>query len=131
MKDFKLLKVVSSNFKLCGDNFTISLVPIANKTEEDKEYELNNIYENLYTFTTIGIVEKNASGKTTAVELIDVVYEILSNFRIRNRVNLFKTSKNTKLTIYFYYDNYLYKYLTELNYSTISNTENFDNEKIF
>ena len=107
------------------------LVPIANKTEEDKEYELNNIYENLYTFTTIGIVEKNASGKTTAVELIDVVYEILSNFRIRNRVNLFKTSKNTKLTIYFYYDNYLYKYLTELNYSTISNTVNFDNEKIF
>ena len=131
MKDFKLLKVVSSNFKLCGDNFTISLVPIANKTEEDKEYELNNIYENLYTFTTIGIVEKNASGKTTAVELIDVVYEILSNFRIRNRVNLFKTSKNTKLTIYFYYDNYLYKYLTELNYSTISNIVNFDNEKIF
>lgn len=63
MKDFKLLKVVSSNFKLCGDNFTISLVPIANKTEEDKEYELNNIYENLYTFTTIGIVEKKCIWK--------------------------------------------------------------------
>ena len=46
----KLLKVVANNFKLCEKNFTISFIPIANKTEEDKEFELQkqmNSYINL------------------------------------------------------------------------------------
>lgn len=41
----KLLKVVANNFKLCEKNFTISFIPIANKTEEDKEFELQKIDE--------------------------------------------------------------------------------------
>lgn len=36
----KLLKVVVNNFKLCEKDYIISFIPIANKTEEDKEFEL-------------------------------------------------------------------------------------------
>ena len=36
----ELLKVVTSGFKLCVDNFTISFVPTGNKTVADKEFEL-------------------------------------------------------------------------------------------
>ena len=74
----KLLKVVANNFKLCEKDFTISFIPIANKTEEDKEFELQKIDEDLYTFNTLGIIGKNASGKTSTVELLSIVYDILS-----------------------------------------------------
>ena len=32
----KLLKIKASNFKLCEDDITISFVPTANKTKDDK-----------------------------------------------------------------------------------------------
>lgn len=54
----KLLKVVANNLKLCEKDFTISFIPIANKTEEDKEFELQKIDEELYTFNTLGIIGK-------------------------------------------------------------------------
>ena len=78
----KLLKIVANNFKLCEKEFTISFIPIGNKTMEDKEFELQEIAEDLYVFNTLGIIGKNASGKTTAVELLSVVYDIFSNYRI-------------------------------------------------
>ena len=69
----KLLKVVANNFKLCEDNFTISFVPEANKTADDKEFELHEIDENLFVYTTMGVIGKNASGKTTVVDLLSLV----------------------------------------------------------
>ena len=72
----KLLKIVANNFKLCEENFTISFVPTGTKTLDDKEFELHELAEELYTFKTLGIIGKNASGKTTAVELLSVVYDI-------------------------------------------------------
>ncbi len=126
----KLLKIVANNFKLCEDNFTISYVPVANKTEEDKEFELNEINENLYTFSTIGIVGKNASGKTTAVELLALVYEILSFFRVKNTYLIDIIDKKLNLDITFYHDKYIYRYVTNLlpsNNKTIA----FANEKLY
>ena len=69
----KLLRVVANNFKLCEDNFTIDFIPKANKTADDKEFELHEISDNLYTFRTVGINGKNASGKTMTVELLSVI----------------------------------------------------------
>lgn len=126
----KLLKIVANNFKLCEDNFTISYVPVANKTEEDKEFELNEINENLYTFSTIGIVGKNASGKTTAVELLALVYDILSFFRVKNTYLIDIIDKKLNLDITFYHDNYIYRYITDLlpgNNKTVA----FANEKLY
>ena len=67
-----LLKIVASNFKLCEENLTISFVPTGNKTIADKEFELQEIDDNLYVFNTLGIIGKNASGKTTIVELLSI-----------------------------------------------------------
>ena len=99
----KLLKVTVNNYKLCKKDFTISFLPIANKNDEDKEYELSMIDEDLYTFNTIGIVGKNASGKSTVLSVLEVVYDILSNFRIKNSIGNFKyVEASPKFDIVFY-----------------------------
>ncbi len=131
----KLLKIVANGFKLCEDNFTIDFVPIANKPAADKEFELQEIDEDLYAFNTIGVIGKNASGKTTAVELLSVIYDIFSNYRINNSKNIFKYIENTiNLDITFYYEKTVYRYLADLykNNSTVDNTlVFFKNEKLF
>ena len=80
----KLLRVVANNFKLCEKNFTISFIPSGNKTQADKEFELQEIDDSLYVFNTLGIIGKNASGKTTVVELLSIIYDIFSNYRINS-----------------------------------------------
>ena len=131
----KLLNIIANGFKLCENNFTINFVPIANKPLADKEFELQEIDEDLYVFNTIGVIGKNASGKTTAVELLSVVYDILSNYRINNSKNIFKYIDNTiHLDITFYHEKNVYHYLTDLykNNSTVDNTlVFFKNEKLF
>ena len=124
----KLLKVVANNFKLCNKNFTISFVPTGNKSAEDKEFELEKIADNLYVFSTLGIIGKNASGKTTVVELLSVIYDIFSNFRIDQSKNIFKfIDKPLELDITFYHNGSIYRYLTELS----KNTNSVGNLSIF
>ena len=131
----KLLKVNANNFKLCADNFSISFLPTANKTKEDKEFELLEIDDGLYVFNTIGVIGKNASGKTTTVELLSVVYDLFSNYRIKNSIDLFKfNDKPLHLDITFYHDGFIYRYLTDL-YKDLTSVDNsvifLKNEKLF
>lgn len=130
----KLLRVVANNFKLCEDNFTVSFVPIANKTADDKEFELNEIDENLFTYSTVGIIGKNASGKTSVVELLSLVYDIFSFFRVKNMTRLFSIwNKKVNLDITFYHDGFLYRYITDLNPddNAVNKTILFENEKLY
>ena len=130
----KILKIIANNFKLCEDNFTISFVPIANKPAEDKEFELQEIAPNLFTYRTLGFIGKNASGKTTAVELLSLVYDIFSNFRIKLATNLFKYFDSiVSLDITFYHDNYLYRYQTELvkDKDSVDKIILFKNQKLY
>ena len=130
----KLLRVVANNFKLCEDNFTISFVPEANKTTDDKEFELHEIDENLFVYTTLGIIGKNASGKTTAVDLLALVYDIFSFFKVKNTLNIFLMwHKEVNLDITFYHEGNLYRYITDLvpDDSPLNNTINFKNEKLY
>lgn len=107
----KLLKVIASGFKNCADDFQISLVPTARKTAEDKEYELQEITDGLFVFSTVGIVGKNASGKTSALELLNVCYRILWLFRVPKETF---SLDSVRLTIFFYHENYVYRYSTGL-----------------
>ena len=130
----KILKIVANNFKLCENDFTISFVPEANKTIDDKEFELHEIDENLFVYTTLGIIGKNASGKTTAIDLLALVYDIFSFFKVKNTINLFSMWNNVvNLDVTFYHEGNLYRYITDLcpAESPLNNTINFKNEKLY
>lgn len=131
----KLLKVVANNFKLCEKNFTISFMPTGNKNADDKEFELQEIADDLFVFSTLGIIGKNASGKTTAVELLSIIYDIFSNYRINKSKNIFKFIENkVNLDITFFHDGTIYRYITDLekNINSVDNTSVFfKNEKLY
>ncbi len=107
----KLLRVTARNFKNCKDNYTIDFTTRAKKTSEDKLYELQEIAPNLFTYNTMAFVGKNASGKTTAIDLIVCCHYILSNFHFEStRYSV----DNTELDIYFYHEGNIYRYTTVL-----------------
>lgn len=124
----KLLKVTAKGFKNCADDFEICFVPVARKTAEDKEYELQEIADGLFTFSTVGVVGKNASGKTSVLDLLGVCYGILSDYRIdKSNFNL----NGVSLSIYFYQDEYIYKYDTKLKEDAFGDKVVFEDQKIF
>lgn len=124
----KLLRVVASNFKNCCDNFTIDFVAKSRKTSEDKEYELQAIADDLHAFNTVAFVGKNASGKTTAVDLLDCCYSILGDFCLENKHYSYD---GIKLEIIFYHEGFIYRYRTELGSSTtFSNKASFMNQTL-
>ena len=93
------------------------------KTSEDKEYELQPIDDELYVFNTVAFVGKNASGKTTAADLLDCCYSILGDFCLENKHYSYN---GIKLEIIFYHEGFIYKYRTELaDSTTLNNKANF------
>ena len=111
VRNMKLLHVIANNFKNCKDLFEIDFVSKSKKTAEDKEYELQEIDEGLHVYNTLAFVGKNASGKTTAVELLDACYSILGDFRLEGKSYSFD---NVELLIDFYHDGFIYRYKTTL-----------------
>lgn len=125
----KLLRVRASNYKNCCDDFTIDLVAKSKKTSEDKEYELQKIADELYTFNTIAFVGKNASGKTSAIELLECCYTILGEFRLEDPHYNYD---NVSLEMIFYHEGLLYKYTTILKAdSTLGTKANFTQQHIY
>lgn len=125
----KLLRVRASNYKNCCDDFTIDLVAKSKKTSEDKEYELQEIADDLYVFNTVAFVGKNASGKTFAIELMECCYSILSEFRLEDKHYNYD---NVKLEIIFYYKGNIYKYTTGLKSdSNLGSKANFTEQHIY
>lgn len=124
----KLLHVIANNFKNCKNSFEIDFVSKSKKTAEDKEYELQEIADDLHTYNTLAFVGKNASGKTTAVELLDACYSILSDFRLEGKSYSYE---NIELHIDFYHDGFIYRYETLLkNADSIASKAVFTQQKI-
>lgn len=124
----KLLKIKAFNYKNCVDGIEISFLPLFRKSEEDKTYELNEINQELYTFSTTAIVGKNASGKTSILNLLNNVYRILGSFQLKDEII---SIDNTKLEITFYEDKKIYLYRTELSKQTnLGDNLSFVNESI-
>lgn len=125
----KLLRVKASHFKNCQDDTVIDLVAKSKKTTEDKEYELQEIAEGLYVYSIGAFVGKNASGKTTALELLDCCYDILGKFSLENKHYSYE---GIKLEIIFFHEGYVYKYATELKADpTLANRATFSNQHIY
>lgn len=115
--DMKLLRVRASHFKNCADEFTIDFVAKSKKTSEDKEYELQEIAEGLFVHSNVAFVGKNASGKTTAIELLDCCYSILGNFHLENKNYSYE---NVQLEMIFYHEGSIYRYRTKLKADSTS-----------
>jgi hypothetical protein len=125
----KLLYAKTSNFKNVRDNFEISLVAKSKKTAEDREYELQEIAEDLFVYNTLAFIGKNASGKTTSVELLDCCYSILGDFRLEGKHYEYE---NVRLDMIFFHDGYLYRYMTTLQSDhTLGNKAIFTNQHIY
>lgn len=103
----KLLRVKASNFKNCQDDTVIDLVAKSKKTTEDKEYELQEIAEGLYVYSIGAFIGKNASGKTTALELLDCCYDILGKFSLENKHYSYEGDQTRN---YLFHEGYIYKY---------------------
>lgn len=125
----KLLYVKSSHFKNAKDDFSISLVAKSKKTAEDREYELQEIAEDLFVYNTLAFIGKNASGKTTAVELLDCCYSILGEFRLENKHYDYD---DVKLDMIFFHEGDLYRYVTTLQSDhSLGNKAIFTNQHIY
>lgn len=125
----KLLRVRASNYKNCCDDFTIDLLAKSKKTSEDKEYELQEIADELYVLNTVAFVGKNASGKTSAIELMECCYSILSEFQLEDKHYNYD---NVKLELIFYHEDCIYKYMTVLKPDpNLGNKANFTDQHIY
>ena len=124
----KLLRVKASHFKNCSDDFTIDLVAKSRKTAEDKEYELQEIAPDLHVYNTMAFIGKNASGKTSAIDLLDCAYSILGGFRLENKNYSYD---GIELEIIFYYLDYIFLYETTLGSDKLGNRAIFKNEKLY
>lgn len=124
----KLLRVKANHFKNCSDGFTIDLVAKSRKTAEDKEYELQEIAPDLHVYNTMAFIGKNASGKTSAMDLLDCAYSILGGFRLENKHYSYD---GVELEIVFYYRDFIYLYETVLKSDKLGNRAVFKNEKLY
>ena len=125
----KLLRVKANHFKNCCDGFTIDLTSKSRKTAEDKEYELQEIAPDLHVFNTAAFIGKNASGKTTAIELLDCAYSILGDFRLEGKHYSYD---GVELELTFFHERFLYRYETVLSSgTTMGNQAIFRKERIF
>ena len=107
----RLLRVSAENFKNAANGVIIDLVPQARKSDEDKFYEMNEIAHGLFVFSTGAFIGKNASGKTTALDLLDCAYSILGEYRLEGK---HYSCDGTRLEIIFYHAGYIYRYRTLL-----------------
>ena len=107
----RLLRVFAENFKNAANGVIIDLVPQARKSDEDKFYEMNEIAHGLFVYSTGAFIGKNASGKTTALDLLDCAYSILGEYRLEGK---HYSCDGTRLEIIFYHAGYIYRYRTLL-----------------
>ena len=125
----KLLRVSATNFKNCCDNFTIDFVSKSKKTSEDKEYELKEIAPDLFIHNTMAFVGKNASGKTSTIELLDSCYSILGEFHLENKHYKYD---RVSLELFFYHEGNIYRYTTLLaSDTTIDGKANFNDQHLY
>ncbi len=125
----KLLYVKASGFKNLHNDCVLDFIAKSKKTTEDKEYELQEIAEDLFVYNTAAVIGKNASGKTTVMELLDCCYSILGDFSLEDKNYSYD---GIHLELYFYHEGRIYKYLTDLNASaTLSNKAAFSNQEIY
>lgn len=97
----KLLYVKASGFKNIQNDCVLDFTAKSKKTTEDKEYELQEIADGLFVYNTVAFIGKNASGKTSLLDLLDCAYSILGNFSLEDKNYSYD---GIHLTLFFYHE---------------------------
>lgn len=125
----KLLGIKATGFKNLQNNCIIDFTSKSKKTAEDKEYELQEIDDGLYVYNTVAFIGKNASGKTSLLDLLDCAYSILGDFSLEDKNYSYN---GIHLELFFYNEGNIYKYITDISGSqTLNNKATFVNQQLF
>lgn len=106
----KLLKLkTTSGFRMLEKNFEINFLT---KTRVDKDVDNNDLLllpeENYYPIETV-FIGKNSSGKTTVLNLITIIFELLNSGRISKKY--FEYKDLFSIDILFYSNSFIYHYI--------------------
>ena len=124
----KLLYVKASGFKNIQNDCVLDFTAKSKKTTEDKEYELQEIADGLFVYNTVAFIGKNASGKTSFLDLLDCAYSILGNFSLEDKNYSYA---GIHLTLFFYHEGKIYKYSTDISSSqTLNDKATFSNQQL-
>jgi len=126
----QVLCVKAKKYKIFDEEIVLDFVPQNPKHEIDKQYELLEITDNLFVHNTIGIVGKNATGKTMLCDFLYLVYDILSTARVNHSYQLIKNEEDVSFEVLFYHENFLYFYETSLKNNREKEIVEFVDEKI-
>ena len=125
----KLLYIKATGFKNLQADCVIDFIAKSKKTTEDKEYELQEIADGLFVFNTVSFIGKNASGKTSLLDLLDCAYSILGDFSLENKTYSYD---GIHLELLFYHEGKIYKYVTDVDSAhTLSNKATFSNQELY
>lgn len=129
MINMKLLYIKANGFKNLKDDCIIDFVAKSKKSTEDKEYELQEIAEGLFLYNATAFIGKNASGKTTVLDLLDCAYSILGDYSLEDKNYSYD---GIHLELIFFHEGNIYKYVTDLSSgNTINNKATFSNQALF
>lgn len=124
----KLLYLKASGFKNLRDDCVLDFTAKSKKTAQDKEYELQEVAEGLFTYNTIAFIGKNASGKTSFLELLDCAYSILGEFSLEDKGY---DCDGVRLVLIFYHEGEIYRYTTTIERSrTLSDKAIFVDQRL-
>ncbi len=103
----KILKIEYENIGLFNEGLAIDFT--ASDRVVDKDY-VDRIYKSIYTQNVIGIVGINATGKTTALNLIKIAMDIVLGNKGLNEIDIpFGIIKDqTILKVFFYLEDNIY-----------------------
>ena len=125
----KLLYVKATGFKNLQNDCILDFIAKSKKTTEDKEYELQEIADGLFVYNTVAFIGKNASGKTSFLDLLDCSYSILGDFSLEDKNYDYN---GIHLSLFFFHEGEIYKYLTDITASqTLKNKATFINQQLF
>ena len=105
----KILSIrVPMGYKMLSKNFEINFMTKTRVNKDMPGDELLQLENNFYYPIETVFIGKNSSGKTSALELIDIAFEFLETGRIEN---IFFVDKGLfEIEIVFYYRGLIYKY---------------------
>jgi len=76
---FSLMKIKVSGYRMLKDEFEINFISKSRVNSDDEE--IIEIDSNLYTFNIMAFTGGNSSGKSTTLELIAKVIELMKTGR--------------------------------------------------